>query len=99
MEGLNAAMPTHTDTRLLSNYIGGRWVASTSSDQLDVQNPATGETLARVPLSGAADVDAAVKAARAAFPAGQNARYCAEQSASRWTNAVAALGTRAIAPP
>ena len=50
------------------NYIGGRWVASTSTDQLDVQNPATGETLARVPLSGAADVDTAVKAARAAFP-------------------------------
>jgi malonate-semialdehyde dehydrogenase (acetylating)/methylmalonate-semialdehyde dehydrogenase len=61
-------MSTHTDTRLLSNYIGGRWVASTSADQLDVQNPATGETLARVPLSGAADVDAAVSAARAAFP-------------------------------
>src|SRR6478735_7354387 len=61
-------MPTRTDTRLLSNYIGGHWVASTASDQLDVQNPATGETLARVPLSGAADVDAAVTAARAAFP-------------------------------
>ncbi|HEY7258921.1 MAG TPA: CoA-acylating methylmalonate-semialdehyde dehydrogenase [Gaiellales bacterium] len=61
-------MSTHTDTRLLSNYIGGRWVASTASVELDVQNPATGETLARVPLSGAADVDAAVKAARAAFP-------------------------------
>src|SRR3954452_22874813 len=66
--GLNAAMPTRTDTRLLSNYIGGRWVASTSTAQLDVQNPATGETLARVPLSGAADVDTAVEAARAAFP-------------------------------
>ena len=35
---------------------------------LDVTNPATGEVLARVPLSGAADVDAAVAAARAAFP-------------------------------
>ncbi|TMB85955.1 MAG: CoA-acylating methylmalonate-semialdehyde dehydrogenase [Chloroflexi bacterium] len=32
-------------------------------------NPATGELLARVPLSGAADVDAAVAAARAALPA------------------------------
>src|SRR3954451_16767423 len=67
--GLNAAMPTRTDTRLLSNYIGGRWVASTASEELDVTNPATGETLARVPLSGAADVDTAVQAARAAFPA------------------------------
>jgi malonate-semialdehyde dehydrogenase (acetylating) / methylmalonate-semialdehyde dehydrogenase len=61
-------MSTHTDTRLLANYVGGRWVASTSTDQLDVQNPATGEILARVPLSGTADVDAAVKAARGAFP-------------------------------
>ena len=67
--GLNAAMPTRTDTRLLSNYIGGRWVASTASEELDVTNPATGEALARVPLSGVADVDAAVQAARAAFPA------------------------------
>src|SRR4051812_28730527 len=67
--GLNAAMPTRTDTRLLSNYIGGRWVASTASEELDVTNPATGESLARVPLSGPADVDAAVQAARAAFPA------------------------------
>ena len=66
--GLNAAMSTRTDTRLLSNYIGGHWVASTASDELDVTNPATGEILARVPLSGAADVDAAVQAARAAFP-------------------------------
>jgi malonate-semialdehyde dehydrogenase (acetylating) / methylmalonate-semialdehyde dehydrogenase len=33
-----------------------------------VPNPATGEVLARVPLSAAADVDAAVQAARAAFP-------------------------------
>ncbi len=68
-DGLNAAMPTRTDTRLLSNYIGGHWVASTASQELDVTNPATGEALARVPLSGAADVDAAVQAARAAFPA------------------------------
>ena len=66
--GLNAAMSTRTDTRLLSNYIGGHWVASTASEELDVTNPATGEILARVPLSGAADVDAAVQAARAAFP-------------------------------
>ena len=35
---------------------------------LDVSNPANGEVLARVPLSGAADLDAAVRAARAALP-------------------------------
>jgi len=60
---------TQTETRLLGNYIGGRWVPSTGGAQLDVTNPATGERLARVPLSGAPDVDAAVAAARAAFPA------------------------------
>jgi malonate-semialdehyde dehydrogenase (acetylating)/methylmalonate-semialdehyde dehydrogenase len=62
-------MPT-TDTRLLDNYVGGRWVpAAAASETLDVVNPANGETLARVPLSGAADLDAAVAAARAALPA------------------------------
>jgi malonate-semialdehyde dehydrogenase (acetylating)/methylmalonate-semialdehyde dehydrogenase len=62
-------MTTATDTRLLGNYIGGRWVASAATEHLPVTNPATGEALARVPLSGREDVDAAVAAARAAFPA------------------------------
>jgi len=65
--GFNAWMAT-TETRLLGNYVGGNWVAAAAGEQLDVQNPATGEILARVPLSGAADVDAAVAAARAALP-------------------------------
>ncbi|HET6611929.1 MAG TPA: CoA-acylating methylmalonate-semialdehyde dehydrogenase [Kofleriaceae bacterium] len=52
---------------VLKNYIGGQWVAATSSATLPVENPATGEVLAHVPLSAAADVDAAVKAAREAF--------------------------------
>jgi malonate-semialdehyde dehydrogenase (acetylating)/methylmalonate-semialdehyde dehydrogenase len=56
-------------TRLLDNYVGGRWTASSSSEALDVTNPATGEVLARVPLSSAADLDTAVKAARQALPA------------------------------
>jgi malonate-semialdehyde dehydrogenase (acetylating)/methylmalonate-semialdehyde dehydrogenase len=58
-----------TATRLLDNYVAGRWTpAQASTDALDVTNPATGETLARVPLSGAADLDAAVQAARQALP-------------------------------
>jgi malonate-semialdehyde dehydrogenase (acetylating)/methylmalonate-semialdehyde dehydrogenase len=60
---------TETETRLLGNYIAGRWVPSGGAQHLDVVNPATGEPLARVPLSGTDDVDAAVAAARAAFPA------------------------------
>ncbi|MGO9902532.1 MAG: CoA-acylating methylmalonate-semialdehyde dehydrogenase [Solirubrobacteraceae bacterium] len=58
------------DTRLLENYVGGRWVPVTGATEvLDVCNPASGALLAQVPLSGAADLDAAVAAARAALPA------------------------------
>src|SRR5436190_8801886 len=58
-----------TATRLLDNYVGGAWTPATAATEaLDVTNPATGDVLARVPLSGAADLDAAVKAAREALP-------------------------------
>jgi malonate-semialdehyde dehydrogenase (acetylating) / methylmalonate-semialdehyde dehydrogenase len=56
-------------TRVLDNYIGGSWTPAAASEQLDVTNPATGDVLARVPLSSATDLDAAVQAARAALPA------------------------------
>ena len=55
-------------TRVLDNFVDGRWVAASTSELLDVTNPATGEVLARVPLSGREDVEAAVAAARAALP-------------------------------
>src|SRR5947199_183017 len=55
--------------RTLRNQIGGDWVDSSASDCLEVTNPATAEPLARVPLSTRRDVDQAVAAARAAFPA------------------------------
>src|SRR3954466_10949082 len=58
-----------TTTRILSNYVGGRWTESESADLLDVTNPATNEVIARVPLSTPAELDAAVAAARAALPA------------------------------
>ena len=58
-----------TATRLLDNYIDGEWTpAQAATDVLDVLNPANGEVLARVPLSGWADLDAAVRAAREALP-------------------------------
>src|SRR5213594_3542428 len=53
--------------KTLRNYIGGEWIAPGSVDYLDLTNPATGEALGKVPLSGARDVDAAVAAAQAAF--------------------------------
>src|SRR5215211_6625184 len=60
---------TESATRVLDNYVGGSWTPAGSSEQLDVTNPATGEVLARVPLSDSADLDAAVRAARDALPA------------------------------
>jgi malonate-semialdehyde dehydrogenase (acetylating)/methylmalonate-semialdehyde dehydrogenase len=54
--------------RTLSNYVGGAWVPSAAAEQLDVTNPASGEVLARVPLSTAAELDVAVAAAHAALP-------------------------------
>jgi len=58
-----------TATRLIDNYIDGEWTpAAAATGELDVINPATGEVLARVPLSGASDLDLAVRAAREALP-------------------------------
>jgi malonate-semialdehyde dehydrogenase (acetylating)/methylmalonate-semialdehyde dehydrogenase len=54
-------------TDVLRNFVGGSWQAPSARDTLDVRNPATGETLARVPLSSAEDVDRVVKGALAAF--------------------------------
>jgi malonate-semialdehyde dehydrogenase (acetylating) / methylmalonate-semialdehyde dehydrogenase len=54
---------------VLDNYIGGQWTAAAADELLDVTNPATGEVLARVPLSGASELDAAVQAAQEALPA------------------------------
>src|ERR687890_137826 len=53
---------TTPSTRLLDNYVAGRWTPASGDDALDVTNPASGDVLARVPLSGAGDLDAAVRA-------------------------------------
>lgn len=53
--------------KLLKNYINGEWVEAEDADHIDVENPSTGEVVARVPLSKAADVDRAVSAAAEAF--------------------------------
>src|SRR5450755_2139779 len=50
------------------NYVNGQWVESTSTEWVDVTNPATGEVIAKAPLSSAAEVAAAVEAAAAAYP-------------------------------
>ena len=55
-------MHVHSDL-----YIGGRWVPATSTDVIEVVNPATEEVIATVPAASTDDADAAVRAARAAF--------------------------------
>jgi malonate-semialdehyde dehydrogenase (acetylating)/methylmalonate-semialdehyde dehydrogenase len=52
------------------NYIAGEWQSPlTSKATLDVLNPRHGKPIAKVTMGGRDDVDAAVKAAEAAFPA------------------------------
>jgi malonate-semialdehyde dehydrogenase (acetylating)/methylmalonate-semialdehyde dehydrogenase len=56
-------------TTEVRNFLGGQWVAPGSDPGLELFNPATGEPLGRSPAGSAAEVDAAVQAAQAAFPA------------------------------
>jgi malonate-semialdehyde dehydrogenase (acetylating)/methylmalonate-semialdehyde dehydrogenase len=63
---MNARQPAITD---ITHYIGGARQAGASSRHQPVTNPATGEVTGRVLLASAADVNAAVAAAEAAFPA------------------------------
>jgi malonate-semialdehyde dehydrogenase (acetylating)/methylmalonate-semialdehyde dehydrogenase len=50
------------------NYIEGQWRDSSATETLAVLNPATGEEIGRTPLSPAAEVDQAARAAARAFP-------------------------------
>ncbi|MFI5763266.1 MULTISPECIES: aldehyde dehydrogenase family protein [unclassified Streptomyces] len=50
-------------------YIGGEWRAALGQDRIEVLNPADERPIASVPAGTPEDVDAAVRAARAAFPA------------------------------
>ena len=55
---------------MLPNLIGSQWrVPADGAGALPVYNPATGEVIEQVPLSGARDVDAAVQAAGHAYAA------------------------------
>ncbi|WP_156726875.1 gamma-aminobutyraldehyde dehydrogenase [Streptomyces apocyni] len=58
-----------TQLRRLRNYIDGEFRDAADGRTTEVVNPATGEAYATAPLSGQADVDAAMAAAAAAFPA------------------------------
>ncbi len=57
----------------LRNFIGGEYVDAKDGRTLEVVDPSTGEVYAEAPVSGAADVDAAFRAAADAFPAWRDA--------------------------
>jgi len=50
-------------------YIDGTWTGSSSSERIAVENPATQAVIGHIPAGNAQDVDRAVSAAKAAFPA------------------------------
>jgi len=55
------------EVKIIKNFIGGEWVES-KGEIIDVVNPATCQTIARVPISTSEELDAAVEAAKEAFP-------------------------------
>ncbi len=63
-------MPSTSAAQAPTNpqFVSGKWSPSTSEETLDVFNPATGEVISRTPLAKVEEVDAAVAAAKAAFP-------------------------------
>ena len=63
------AASTAGETRVLANFVGGTWTPAANRQTLEDRDPATGALLAQIPLSTAADVDAAVVAARTAAEA------------------------------
>ena len=58
--------------RRFGHFINGSWLEPASGEYFDTVDPSNGEKLASVAQGSSADIDAAVKAARAAFPKWQS---------------------------
>ncbi|SDZ41723.1 malonate-semialdehyde dehydrogenase (acetylating) / methylmalonate-semialdehyde dehydrogenase [Evansella caseinilytica] len=56
-----------SEIQVLKNFIGGKFVSSTSGRTEEVPNPATEEIIATVPISSRIDLDKAVAAAKESF--------------------------------
>src|SRR5437868_12629123 len=68
-----------TAQTLACHFIGNQWVRSAQGRTLPVVDPSTGEVFAELARGGAEDIDAAVKAARAAFEGAWGALAPAER--------------------
>jgi malonate-semialdehyde dehydrogenase (acetylating) / methylmalonate-semialdehyde dehydrogenase len=53
--------------KLMKNYINGKWVEAENSGYLDVENPSTGEIIAKVPLSTTKETNRAIDSANSAY--------------------------------
>ena len=53
--------------KTVKNYVDGQWITPQNNGYLDVENPATGEIIARTPLSTADETNHAVNVAAEAF--------------------------------
>src|SRR3954453_5645796 len=76
-------------------YIDGEWTAPRDGRLVEVINPVTEEPIAQAALGGPADIDRAVRAARAAFEAGPWAESTASQRAAILTRAGELIAARA----
>jgi malonate-semialdehyde dehydrogenase (acetylating)/methylmalonate-semialdehyde dehydrogenase len=78
---MGSALPATLSTALpvVEHWIGGTPFASSSERTAPVFDPALGTESARVRLADAADIDAAVSAARAAFPAWRDTSWAKRQ--------------------
>jgi betaine-aldehyde dehydrogenase len=66
------------EVKKYKNYINGKWLESSTGETFPVYDPSTEEVIAQVSAASAADVDSAVKAARAAFDSGPWAQTTAQ---------------------
>ena len=53
--------------KTVRNYINGKWVEAENAGFVDIENPSTGEIIAKVPLSTPAEVNRAIDAADIAY--------------------------------
>ncbi|MEH1097723.1 gamma-aminobutyraldehyde dehydrogenase [Micromonospora sp. CPCC 205561] len=70
-----------SDQQQLRNFVNGEHAEPTDGGYADLIDPCTGEVFARAPVSGAADVDAAMRAAATAFDGWRDATPAERQRA------------------
>lgn len=77
-------------------FIDGAQRAAASGETFRTVNPATGETTAEVASCGAADVDAAVRAARVAFEDGRWSRLAPAERKARILRLAALIDRKSV---